>query len=141
MERCGRQVQSEFSQSSNLLFFVRNEKHSFSKMDYLDRVCVSAPEHSSTFCFLWFRQHSSRRFIQKKLQHISAPVDHLTAQGEDIFKINLTKIRPVVLWGFVKRAFLPFVFPYCRESLRNQKSKNQIRMAGEIKLSPGALIH
>jgi hypothetical protein len=74
------------------------------------------------------------------LQHISAPVEHLTAQGDDIFKFDVTKIHPVVLWGCVKGEFLPFVFPYCRESLRNQKSKNQIRTAGEIKLSPGALI-
>jgi len=41
------------------------------------------------------------------LQHISAPVDHLTAQGDDIFKFDVTKIRPVILWGCVKREFFP----------------------------------
>jgi hypothetical protein len=38
---------------------------------------------------------------------VSAPVDHLTAQGDDILKFDFTKIRHVVLWGCVKREFLP----------------------------------
>jgi hypothetical protein len=31
----------------------------------------------------------------------------LTAQGDDILKFDFTKIRHVVLWGCVKREFLP----------------------------------
>ena len=78
-------------------------------MDHLKRVCISVPEHSSISCnSLVSPTRIEEIYQKKKLQHISAPSDHLTAQGEDIFKIDFTKIRPVVLWGCVKRAFFPF---------------------------------
>ena len=75
-------------------------------MDNLKRVCISAPEHSLTACnSLVSPTRIEEIYQKKKLQHISAPSDHLTAQGEDIFKIDFTKIRPVVLWDVSKGRF------------------------------------
>lgn len=39
------------------------------------------------------------------------PVDHLTEQGDDIFKFDFTKIRPYLFMGMRKKGVSPFLIP------------------------------